>query len=424
MANIKLNVISKNNPSNLNIRFYHGRNIDCNAQSNILIDPKLWSNKLQSLKPSADKSFKKHYLEKITKLKNHIIFSFNDDFAEGKAINSNWLKTVVSEFQQRPNDINDYKKYLVPFIKLYIQEAKGRLNVRTGKKISESSIKKYTTTLNRIVDYEEHIGKKLLLNEINLSFHKSYTNYLKIDHSYSNTYINKIISDLKTILKDAKIKGYPVSVEIESPKFTFKKDPSLDTYLNNQEIDILFSLDLSDNDRLSNIRDLFIIGLRTGLRISDLKRIHDFHFGNNMLLITRTEKTGAKVEIPLHPQVKAILNKKNGELPRTVSDQKFNLYVKELCERAGFTDKILGRLMNPETGRKERGYFEKYKLISSHTCRRSFATNLYGKIDDKTIMAITTHKSHKQFLSYIKTTQKEHLEKLAEYWDKEQSLNS
>ena len=176
---------------------------------------------------------------------------------------------------------------------------------------------------------------------------------------------------------------------------------------------------LSTDNKLDNIRDLFIIGLRTGLRISDLQRIHDFQFNKNVILISSTEKTNAMVEIPIHPQVKQIIKKRGGSLPRIVSSQKFNLYVKELCAFAKFNEKILGRLMNSKTKRKEKGYFEKYKLISSHTCRRSFATNLYGKIDDKTIMAITTHKSHKQFLDYVKTTQKEHVEKLAEFWKKE-----
>ena len=225
-----------------------------------------------------------------------------------------------------------------------------------------------------------------------MKFHNDFTKYLKIDKKYGNTYISKIISDIKTMVRDAKGKGYDIHPEIESPKFTFRKDIPLDTYLNDKEINIIFKHNLEDNDRLDNARDLFIIGLRTGLRISDLKRINDFLFNENKIVIASTEKTGASAEIPIHPQIKKILKKRNNKLPRIISDQKFNLYVKDLCEDAGFTQKILGNLKNPETNRKERGYFEKYKLISSHTCRRSFATNLYGKIDDKTIMAITTHK--------------------------------
>lgn len=359
---------------------------------------------------------KSHYNEKINDIKNHIIISFNNDFTKGKQIDSSWLKSIIKEIHNRPKGDNDFTTYFTPFISVYIEESKSRLNLRTGKKISASTIKKYSTTLNTITEYEELKKYKFRLTEIDLKFHNDFTKYLKIDKKYGSTYISKIISDIKTMVRDAKGKGYDIHPEIESSKFTFRKDIPLDTYLNNKEINIIFKHNLEDNDRLDNARDLFIIGLRTGLRISDLKRINDFLFKENKIVIASTEKTGASAEIPIHPQIKKILKKRNNKLPRIISDQKFNLYVKDLCEDAGFTQKILGNLKNPETNRKERGYFEKYKLISSHTCRRSFATNLYGKIDNKTIMAITTHKSHSQFLSYVKTTHSEHVEKLAEFW--------
>ena len=63
-------------------------------------------------------------------------------------------------------------------------------------------------------------------------------------------------------------------------------------------------------------------------------------------------------------------------------------------------------------------YFEKHKLIGSHTCRRSFASNLYGKLPNQTIMAITGHKSEEQFLRYIKITSKEHAETVKALWEK------
>ena len=43
--------------------------------------------------------------------------------------------------------------------------------------------------------------------------------------------------------------------------------------------------------------------------------------------------------------------------------------------------------------RKKTGIYKKHELVSSHICRRSFATNLYGKIDTLTIMKITGHKT-------------------------------
>lgn len=424
MASIKFNIISKNNPSNLNIRFYHGRNIDCNAPSNILIDPKLWSNKMQNLKPLVDKETKDDYQTKINTLKNNIVRSFNEDYANGKIINSKWLKSVINDFYNRPTGENDYRIFLIPFILRYIEEAEKRINPKTGKKISFRTIQKYKTTLKQIQDFENHQKAKFKITDINLSFHKAFTAYLKLELKYSNTMIEKIISQLKTFVKGAKEKGYDYSIEIESNKFTFRRDETIETYLNESEITTIFNLDFSDNERLDNTRDLFIIGLRTGLRISDLKRINQFLFSNNVIVISATEKTGATVKIPLHPQVKQILKKRNSKLPKIISEQKFNDYIKEICLKAGFTQKILGNKRNPETKRKEKGYYPKYKLISSHICRRSFATNLYGKIDDRTIMKVTSHKSVKQFHKYIRISDTEYLDRLAEYWEKENELSN
>lgn len=414
MAKIKFNVNSKKNPANLNLRFYHGKNIDCNALTHILIDPKIWSNKMQSLKPNVDKNIKQYYNKKLNALKNYIIFSFNDSFSSGKKINSNWLNQSIKSFYNRPEINND--NLFVLYVEKYIEKSKNRINQKSGKPVSNKTITKYNNVKNKIIDFETHLDYQFIINEIDLNFHNKFVDYLSNSKNYSSSFIQRTLRQIKSFIREAKIDGFKISDEIESKRFSYHSEETIDTYLNEKEISKIFKFDFSDNERLDNVRDLFIIGLRTGLRISDLKRIEDFQFTKNTILIANTVKTGIKVEIPIHPQIKKTINKRNGELPKVISDQKFNEYVKEVCKEVGLTQKILGKLKNPETNRKEKGYFKKYKLISSHTCRRSFATNLYGKIDDKTIMAITGHKSHKQFMSYIKTTQKEHIEKLAKFW--------
>ena len=144
----------------------------------------------------------------------------------------------------------------------------------------------------------------------------------------------------------------------------------------------------------------------------------------NTIIISETEKTGATIEIPIHQQVKEILAKRNGQFPKIISSQKFNDYIKDVCQLAGITEMTLGNIKNSKTNRKEKGYYPKYKLISSHSARRSFATNHYGKLPDHTIMAITTHKSHSQFMKYIKTTQQEHIEQVAKYWEQQDDLKN
>lgn len=68
------------------------------------------------------------------------------------------------------------------------------------------------------------------------------------------------------------------------------------------------------------------------------------------------------------------------------------------------------------------GSYPKYELVSSHICRRTFATLLYGKIDTLTIMKITGHQTERQFLGYIKITPKEYAEKLKEHWKSLKSI--
>ena len=55
----------------------------------------------------------------------------------------------------------------------------------------------------------------------------------------------------------------------------------------------------------------------------------------------------------------------------------------------------------------------KYNLITTHTARRSFATNAYlADIPAIAIMKITGHQTEKSFLRYIRISQEENANKL------------
>ena len=383
MATIKFRCVGKSNPANLNIRFISGRNIECNAQSHILIDPNFWSETMQNFKPNVKIEVKKKYLPLIENLKSEIITKFNTDYTKGEVINSHWLKKVIADFHERPEGKDDYEIYFAPFIEKFAKDSETRLNPISGKIISPRTIQKYNTIKKLILEYEETKKTRLKITDINIEFHRNFTSYLKTVKNYSNTVIEKNISTIKGFVKEAKEYGYKTNVEAESKKFTFRRDEPIDTYLNVDEIDLIFNLDLSQNERLDNVRDLFIIGVWTGLRISDLKRINQFLFKKDTIVIAETQKTGAVVEIPIHPQVRKILEKRNNQLPNIISEQKFNIYIKEVCQLANITEMTLGNIKNPKTNRKEKGYYPKYQLISSHSARRSFATNHYGKLPDR-----------------------------------------
>lgn len=420
MATIQFNALGKKDPVNLNIRFFHNK-ISCYAKSNIFINSVNWSNKTGKVKGllNDDKQIIENKINDITK---YVFDKFNRDFPCGEIIDSKWLLNVVNEFYKRPKGEDDYQFYFTPFITKYINDSKDRLNPNSGKNISPRTISNYSTTLKRLLEFESKFGK-IKTRNVNLDFHNKFTGFVKLEGGYSGSLIEKYVSHIKHFGREAKIQGYEISPELESSKFTFKRDETLDTYLNENEIGILFNLDLSRNIRLDNVRDLFIVGVWTGLRISDLKRINDFNITNNRIKIIGTEKNNTSVEIPIHNQLKTILTKRNGILPE-ISEQKFNKYIKEVCELANLNEITLGSIKDPQTNRKVRGYYPKFKLISSHSCRRSFITNHYGNIDDKTLMTISTHKSVSQFLKYIKTTSSEHANKLENYWNEKNSLEN
>jgi integrase len=153
---------------------------------------------------------------------------------------------------------------------------------------------------------------------------------------------------------------------------------------------------------LERVRDLFLIGAYTGLRFSDFSRIHSNHIetveGNTILNIT-TQKTGQYVSIPLMPIPLSLLRKYNFEAPK-ISNQKMNEYLKELGQLAGMTGKML--VTGSKGGKREDTTAEKWQKLTTHVCRRSFATNFYrDNVPINVLMKITGHATERQFMQYI-----------------------
>jgi len=53
---------------------------------------------------------------------------------------------------------------------------------------------------------------------------------------------------------------------------------------------------------------------------------------NQKLISFKQTKGQKEIVIPLLPEVQDVLDKRCGEFPRKISDQRFNQYVKELCK--------------------------------------------------------------------------------------------
>jgi integrase len=217
-----------------------------------------------------------------------------------------------------------------------------------------------------------------------------------IAHLSANTQAT-LRKNLKTFLKFAQQQGYNVPVT----KLSVRYCDAQTVYLSEAELQRIASVEIPAN--LQNIRNAFLISAYTGLRYSDLCKLGSQHISGDTIAVT-TQKTGELVRIPIHPIVKAILSR---GIPRVPSQQYMNRGIKDVCILAGIVQPVT---VNNST-------YPKYELVTTHTGRRSFASNLYlSGFPTITLMKITGHKTEAAFMKYIRLTQQEAAGELAKHW--------
>jgi integrase len=132
------------------------------------------------------------------------------------------------------------------------------------------------------------------------------------------------------------------------------KDDSEDTpFLTMQELRALENLDLSKDDYLDAIRDIFVFSCYTGFLFCDLKAFNpkehlETDEKGNTWIIKPREKTGTKQVLPLLPKAKAILDK--WEYFPFYCELSHNRTIKVLARQAGIKKHLTNRV-----GRKTAG---------------------------------------------------------------------
>ncbi|WP_312823243.1 tyrosine-type recombinase/integrase [Epilithonimonas sp.] len=419
-------ILKQKNPySQIYVRFWNGRIYDSKTSTGLKVLYNDWSSKSEAVKLKTTSPTKDFVNGKLMDLRKHLIDSYNVEYNSGMSIGKDWLKTKVGQFFNRVDESKPELTYFVDWIKLFIETAPKRLY--KGKPVSQSTLKKYTTTLNTLTQYEAEKSKRLRFEDITMSFYFDFVDFCRNTLKHSTNTIGTYIKKIKFFCGQIDLEGLPISNHYKNSEFMSITEQSEDIYLTTGEIGKIFNYDFSDTPYLDNARDLLIIGINTGLRISDFMRLDLSHIKADTIRI-KAQKTGKIAEIPINEQIERTLIKNGGKLPRSISEQKFNEYLKEIGKKVGFTEIVKGAKMdciNVEEAkangvkrlfRKVSGTFPKYELMTSHICRRSFATNLYGHIPTPVIMSITGHATETQFLTYIKKTTAENAEVLRNFY--------
>lgn len=394
--------------------------------------PELWSVETQQisnlttkLKIQLQKKYGDHlpnkhsliqYQEDLIELKNKVRKIEEDFRSKGIAYSVEMLVEQIKASKQHKIKKEDPSNLVYDFIDQYINE--HELTRVKGSLVVYKSLKKH------LKNYQTKSRTKIRFNKIDYSFMQAFQNFLigweEVNEktgfvkTLNNITIAKQLSTLKTFLGYARRQGIKVNEGYKD--FSIKKDKLEVIALTQNELDLLFSYNLSLNRRLDQVRDVFCFSCATGFRFSDLQQLRREHIKEMEIRLT-IKKTKEPAIVPLNKYSKAILQKYEGmatPLPM-ISNQKFNKYLKELCKLAEINDPI--EIIRYKGATKQSTIYPKYEVISAHTGRKTFATlSLEKGIPAETVMKITGHADYKSFQRYVKVTEERKRNEMQRAW--------
>mgnify|MGYP003618164637 FL=1 len=356
------------------------------------VNPKFWNKDRLKVKETISEKNHQHInkeLVEIEKVAYKMFNSFTDTFK--RKPNSEELKNLIEQeyFQNNPMFKKVDKKTILDYFDDYIETIKSTT--------AHTTVQQYKQAKENFKVFQK--DKKRIYNTemIDLKFRNEYVEYLIETKKYAPTTVYRKMKFLRTVLYFIENLGIKVNPFLHNSRF-LTKDIEVDNIaLSENEIDELERLNLSDNKRLEQVRDLFLVACYTGQRFSDLNKINQSNIIDDEYIAIRQQKTNEQLTLPLLKVVKTILVKYSYKLPK-ISNVKFNEYIKEvakLCE-------TLNKQYNGDNKKV------RWQMISSHTARRTFVTLNYGKgVDLDTLKLGTGHKQTKTLQTYIKMNDKQ-----------------
>lgn len=320
------------------------------------------------------------------------------------------LQYEVKE-KQRFADFINYMEYYISLCK------NGTILNSKGARLVPGTIKGYIATKTILKRYCQEQNTTLQMDNMGMNFYHDFVLFMnEAKHSrgtYKTNVIGKYIKNIKVMLRYAYDNHYTQNDEFKRKEFKAYKENVETIYLTETELSSLYELKLNESE--SNVRDSFIISCYTGLRYSDIARLQQKHLDFEKKLLTIvTQKTNTRVIIPIHPKVEAILRKYNNNPPKAQSNQSTNRMLKRLCRKAKITNFV--SIMETSGGVHQEITREKCDMVTSHTARRSFATNAYkAGIPSLSIMQITGHRTESSFMKYIRISKEENAISLSKH---------
>lgn len=395
-------------PLNLRLLYAHNsKNNVIGGKTQLIVTREYWETEhhKKRINDIDRANYQKEVKTHLIDLETHILKRFQK--VNPDKVNKSWLKKTIETFYNPESKKQVAPDNLIKFFEFYKKMKENDLSKRRLQRVD--------VVKEKIKRFEEKTKQTIFIHDVNDVFKKAFVDYC-IAEGYALNTIQSEIALIKTVCLYAHKWQIKTSPQLDD--FKIKGEKNRNVYLTPEELQRIINLDLPKDGYLDNARDWLIISCYTGQRISDFLRFTPemvrTEKGKKFLEFTQM-KTKKLIVIPFLKEAYTIFEKNGGNFPRQISSQKYNRYIKEVCEKAEITDLVKGKKItfigeNEDNAgrndyRKLEGLYPKHELVSSHIGRRSFATNFYGKVPTSYLIQITGHSTEKMFLKYIQKTE-------------------
>ena len=305
----------------------------------------------------------------------------------------------------------------------FIEETeRGERTNQMGRQIDGRTVQKYRTTQKMLDAFSKRVwGRVIRFDEIDEKFVGQWAKFRSEGHgTVAGVGINTIAKDMaviKTWMKTSFQREVhnnrkwesdafkPREVKVAKPHLTIEEVSQLETF----KIPKKVHNNGVERTSWDTVRDYFIIACWTAARVSDLKQFRDLialrykENGNSCPdhLTFIQSKTNSEVTVPMLEPVKRIVNRYKGQLPKLPNESKMNSTVKLVCKAAGL-DRVIEQA-STDAKSKDVSRNELWELVTNHTARRTFATNVYN-LDIMSLgelMSLTGHESESSLMVYL-----------------------
>ena len=330
---------------------------------------------------------------------------------ETKALNA-YLKTLEQEvYDAQHQMLKDKKLITVETLKAKLtgqdkrelmlvpifQDHNQKMKALLGNEFSPNTLKRYVTTLKHTINFLKwkYNISDIEIKAIDNAFINEFEFYLRSKcNIQNNSAVKYVRNSFGKIIRTCVINGW------------LDKDPFLNytskvrevnrVFLTEDELQILSNKDFK-NERLNQVRDIFVFSCYTGLAYIDAANLTPQNIVVGMdgekWIHTFRQKTNSRTNIPILPPAMAIIEKyeehtlckvKNKLLP-ILSNQKMNAYLKEIAVLCNIN-----------------------KELTFHIARHTFATTvtLSNGIPIETVSKMLGHCNIKQTQHYAKILDK------------------